>query len=339
MGDKLETALKDSQELLNPVFGTPEGQASGTTLGQNKYDFKYLTFPNDVGMDWMGHYMIININVPTSGFKLTNGLNVMPVAGKFGDYFTPLEGGDRQVSKVDVLRYSGGISDGTRTGISIPRQTRRIAESIALFMPGGLVFTDSNEYQNIEMSAYAGQLAAMGVGGIIGMATMGPVGGLAGAAAVGIADPTGGSIGAISQAMSNPINPAVEVLFSTRHLREFVFDFMFAPRNAIESNNLKGIIQTLRFHAAPEINTGATGLGIGATWIPPADFDISFFKHGAENTNLLRINTCVITRMDVDYNPTNLYSTFSNGHPVAVRVTIAFRELVPVAKNLVVSGF
>ena len=37
-------------------------------LGQSRYDFRYLVFPNDLGMDDNGHYMVININVPTKGF-------------------------------------------------------------------------------------------------------------------------------------------------------------------------------------------------------------------------------------------------------------------------------
>ena len=35
-----------------------------STLGQSEYDFRYRVFPADLANDYVGHYMIININVP-----------------------------------------------------------------------------------------------------------------------------------------------------------------------------------------------------------------------------------------------------------------------------------
>jgi hypothetical protein len=137
-----------------------------------------------------------------------------------------------------------------------------------------------------------------------------------------------------------PINPAVEVIFSTTYLRSFNFTFNFAPRNEQESLALQAIIRTLRFHAAPEINTGgAGGYGIGLTWIPPAEFDITFFNKGVENFALPRINTCVLERIDVNYSPFDRYATFSNGHPVAVNMMLQFREVEVIHKARVVKGF
>ena len=34
------------------------------TLGQSEYDFRYRVFPSDLANDYVGHYMVININVP-----------------------------------------------------------------------------------------------------------------------------------------------------------------------------------------------------------------------------------------------------------------------------------
>ena len=61
-----------------------------------------------------------------------------------------------------------------------------------------------------------------------------------------------------------------------------------APRNEQESLSMRNIIKTLRFHGAPELNFA------GTFWIPPAEFDISFFHNGRENRNIPRINTCVL---------------------------------------------
>jgi hypothetical protein len=145
-----------------------------------------------------------------------------------------------------------------------------------------------------------------------------------------------GDLGAI---MQNPINPSVEILFTNVRQREFSFTFLMAPRNEHESETIKGIIKTLRYHAAPEINTGVGGLGFGLTWIPPADFDITFMNKGVENTNMLRINTCILMGVEVDYTPYNVHATFRNGHPVSVIMTLRFKELEPVHKMRVLAGF
>ena len=55
--------------------------------------------------------------------------------------------------------------------------------------------------------------------------------------------------------------------------------------------------------------------------------------------NIIRINTCVLERCEVDYAPSGVYSTFTNGHPVAVRLSLGFREIEPVHKKRILQGF
>lgn len=326
-----------------------ESTASGTSLGQSQYNFDYTVFPRDIGMDYNGHYCVININVPTRGVKgPTEGLRVNNVAGAFGDFFTPLN----QVSKLDVLRYGNYSIPGAsgavlRSPLSIPRNTRRIAESIALFMPTPLVFDGKNVYQEISLSALAGK--AIGVGAQLASGTLDALSSavlgdtIAGRAFGAIARGLGSvaspgfqnavSVGA--KLAQTPINPAIEVVFANTLQRQFAMEWLLAPRNEAESYAVQKIIQTLRFHAAPELNP----LTSGFTWIPPADFDITFFNKGAENNNILRINTCVLEQCRVQYDPTGVYSTFRNGHPVAVQLSLAFRELEPTHKARVLAGF
>lgn len=332
--------LQDIRNFNNSARAEEQGydpKANPQTVdnfGQNKYDFRYLTFPDNIGAEDIGHYMVININVPTQGFTLDGPPTGAPAGAFTGpQYITPLVGqGQRRFSKVDTMRYLQGSNTvgATRPVGSIPRQTTRIAESIALFMPGGLNFTDYSEYQNIELSAYAGQL------GTAGLSLLGGLAGLGGKALTNLVDTVSGAVKSGAALSSNPINPMVEVLFSNKMLRVFTFEFLLAPRNEKESLNLKAIIKTLRFHASPEINDKT---GLSAFWIPPADFDITFFKHGKENTNIMRINTCVLERVDVIYDPQGVYATFRNGHPVAVKMTLSFKEVEPIHKQRVDQGF
>jgi hypothetical protein len=110
-----------------------------------------------------------------------------------------------------------------------------------------------------------------------------------------------------------------------------------APKNAEESLAVKNIVRALRFYSAPELSSDPSG-NI-PLYIPPAEFDITFFTRGEENTNIPRINTCVLERVEVDYAPTGVYSSFRNGHPVAVRLSMGFREIEPLHKLRILQGF
>jgi len=314
-------AAVDNLAKFDPLAKTI---VDSTTLGQSQYDFSYLTFPGDLGQSYMDHYMVININVPTdSAGKSRGGLS-----GKLATV-TPLV---NNYSKVDTLRFSkaGAITGAKQAELgALKRGTRRIAQSIALFMPSGLTFTGVNEYENISLTAIAG---AIGTGVVNAVTSLLP----AGAQFLGKIYNTAAAVaGQVAKISGNPINPRVEILFSTTTQRQFTFEVLMAPRNEEESITIKNIIQTLRYHAAPEISPEFAGL----TFIPPAEFDITFYHKGVENTNIPRISTCVLERIDVDVAPQGAYATFSNGYPVAVRMNLGFREIEMVHKLRVLQGF
>jgi hypothetical protein len=145
------------------------------------------------------------------------------------------------------------------------------------------------------------------------------------------------TIGQATSLLGFPINPRLEVLFSNTPQRQFIFEFLMAPKNEAESLAAKRIVDTLRFHAAPEVETL---LGFIPSFIPPSEFDITFYTRGKENTKIPRINTCVLERIQVDYAPTGgIYSTFSNGYPVAMTLSLAFRETEILHKRRVLQGF
>lgn len=213
-----------------------------------------------------------------------------------------------EFSTADVLR-------GLDNPAYIPRQTRRTSKTIVLYMPNTVVFSQANQYEDISLTGIvadaAVQLGAGGVGRKV----------YAGAATA-------------AKAFQMPINPKTEVLFSNTHLRTFQFDFLFAPSSQQETELLKNIIYQLRFHSAPELS----GIG-GLLWTPPSEFDISFYHNNQENTNIPKISTCVMENLDVDYAPTGVYSTFSTGYPVAVRVSMRLKEVEVIHKKRVSQGF
>ena len=301
------------------------------SFGQSEYNFSYKAFPNDLTSSYNGHYMVININVPVTSYS-----GPTEARGGFSSAFKLLP---NEYSKVDILRFGGGegatviggvntkAKDGPTQGefLALPRGTRRIAESIALFMPNSMVYSSQNAYEDISLTA---------IGGTIGTGALSVMSRGAVTAIAGYLQRAGGQvIGQGSRLMGYPINPRVEIVYATTPQRSFVFEILMAARNEKESLSIKAIIQTLRFHSAPELTN------LGFTLIPPAEFDITFYNKGVENTNIPRINTCVLERIDVDYSPTGAYSTFKDGTPSFVRLSMGFREVEILSKQRVLQKF
>jgi len=282
-----------------------------------KYDFKSLTFPQTITSEQQGHYMIININVPVWANN----------PGRPRGTFTKTEelaraGGQLVPSNIDRLRFSQGGDPSypdaqQQEALSLPRFTRRITRAIALYVPTPMVYAGQHGYSEIKMTGI--------VSGLVGNLFN-----LDGGAQLG-----GGASGGIPQLGGMPINPRLEVLYANTSLRNFQFEFFFAPETFEESQNMKEIISTLRFYSAPELSPYTAGF----TFIPPAEFDIKFYHQGRENTHIPRINTCVLESYEVDYAPGGDWVTFSNGHPVMCRMILKFQELEIVHKLRIRQGY
>lgn len=342
------SSLPGSEAALD-MFNSMREWANPTrdsTLGQSEYDFTYRIFPSDLGnpsgRSYNGHYMVININVQDTSRMATVSYN-----GQTSQVFNVL-GGEK--SKTDALRFeidnrftASGAQLG-QTYTSRPRFTKRIKESIALYMPNAeLTFNDTHDFENISLTKFGASIAAAGAGLVGGF-----LGGLAGlgAGAAGVATGAGfgqsfvdsatGVISPAAQILGSPVNPKVEVLYANTFQREHRFDFIFSPSTPDESRALQQIIRTLRFHAAPELKPGELS---SFFWTPPSEFDITFYNRGTENTKIPRINTCALTQIDVSYSPNGTWSTFYDGYPVQIRMQLAFREVEVTHKLRVLQGF
>jgi hypothetical protein len=321
-------------------------------LGQSDYDFYYRIFPDDLGKQgYNSHYMVININVQTDS-------QMNRISGPGTGARTLANVLDNELSKTDALRYridnnfygSAGsygqdpninvsLSDLSATNITRPRYTRRIKESIALYMPNAeLTFNDTHDFENISLTKFGATVAsgavatfAAGIGAIFG----GSAGAIAGQAGAGAVTNSLTGVGQAAQIYGRPINPKVEVLYANTMQREHRFDFIFSPSSQKESLALRQIIRTLRYHAAPELKSGVQSF----FWVPPAEFDITFYHRGRENTALPRINTCALTQIDASYSPNGTWSTFQDGFPTQIRMQLAFRETEVTHKLRILQGF
>jgi hypothetical protein len=231
----------------------------------------------------------------------------------------------------------------TTLGLSGTRTIQRTTDAIALYTPDTLTFTQNQNYSDLSLSGF---LAA-------GASTLGSLDDLLkNAQAMSSMDPSGakGFLNNVSPFIAyalrgsdlgrslfttvtgKVVNPLLDMIYTSPEFRNFRFEFMFYPRSVNEAKNVQDIIQKLKFHQAPEIDTRNSGFFM----IPPSEFDIKFYYNGVENPNIPKISTCVLTSIDVDYAP-NGFTAYElpnepkpeyakTGMPVAIRLSLQFKE-------------
>ena len=71
-------------------------------------------------------------------------------------------------------------------------------------------------------------------------------------------------------------------------------------------------------------------------------FDIEYYHGskdgGQENLNIHRHTSCVLTEMNVNYTPNGNFSTFIEGRPTQINVSLTFKELTILTKELIQQG-
>lgn len=134
------------------------------------------------------------------------------------------------------------------------------------------------------------------------------------------------------------INPQLQVLFKGIGFRTFQFDFTFTPYSKEESDTVKKIIYLFKYHSAPEIaKNGIFDQGLYMK-VPDA-FKINFYYGNEENLNVHRIGECVLENINVDYAGSGQWSTFKDGAPNQIKMSLTFKETVIVDKTKISNGY
>tara|TARA_B110001454_G_scaffold173749_1_gene165068 strand:- start:5145 stop:6353 length:1209 start_codon:yes stop_codon:yes gene_type:complete len=242
-----------------------------------------------------------------------------------------------------------------RTGIAAKAaSTTRITDSIAIYLPPNVQDSTTAGYNDMAtgMLGYA-LTTGMDVKNAIGnndieAAAKKLAGGLKGflskaaekvAAGVieGITE-TEGSVEGFRRLFGEANNPYMEVLFDSMALREFTYNFTFAPRNKEETNEVQKIIQVFRFHMAPEIQGGQSRF-----LTLPSEFDIHYMYQSqagiaSENDYYNRISTCVLQACNVNYTPEGVKS-FGDGAPTRITMSLTFKETDALTKEKISQGY
>jgi len=244
----------------------------------------------------------------------------------------------------------GLVSGSVLASIDMSRKTKRLLQTIFLYVP------DTIQNQLVAAWDATSMLEAMGNAGLVGQGADAVGGSISSSAS----DMTSGSIGAGAAwetaiaaggdqfgnkqgVLQNLLkkegiaqNPMIDVQFKQVQNREFQFDFKFTPTSKKEAEQCLKIIKMFRFHAAPELISGAA---TQRYLIPPSEFDIDICFNGNHNSAIHKISTCVLEGIDVNYVTAGQFATFDDGIPVEIAMTLKFKEVELMHKALIEEGY
>ena len=139
---------------------------------------------------------------------------------------------------------------------------------------------------------------------------------------------TGANVGLndiLSRQAGVVINPNKELLFNSVSLREFGFSFVFTARGKDEADEIKKIIHAFKKYSAPK--TGSTGFFLAS----PDVFQISYLHRGNQPHPFLnRFKVAALKSVNVNYTGSSTYSTYTDGTPTHIIMSLSFSEIEPV---------
>lgn len=364
------TIERDSSGNVSRVLGNNFAQA--TSFDRSTYKVESMSYPNDLMSSdgrYGGNYVIFYINVHedstlyktntgafvsgevnprlrgelagenynaasyrlvagVAGAAAAQGANVAGrIAGALGADLDP---------KVETVANMTAGALGAQALVSAlggaKKDYKRMKQAIALHIPTDLSVRYS---ANWEEEGTAGTQALMA--GAENAATVVGIPNAIGAGAsylAGVALKTPGVGSTLSKSSGTAANPKKEQLFDRVDFRTFTFTYQFFPRSPEEAANVRAIIQAFKLHMHPEYRDAYHFL-----YIYPSEFDIYYYQNGKENMNLHRHTSCVLTDLNVSYTPQGTFSTFANGMPTQINVSLTFKELALLTKETIADGF
>ena len=361
-------------------------------LDNDPLSFASVSYPRDIVNDGTnGHYMLFYINVqdetkfnyvdpqgkpvggvfttaketgvPGSGNKsATDEVRVDGLSGaqaSYAEHQAILDRRSLNTSDQFILSRSKQNKEGFLSNFALQNKlTRRITDSIALYLPPSVIDTYSQTYNATETGFLGFALASGGkflqdyrnrdMAGAAGSA-MNVIAGVfeetlkrSGSALLETLTGAEGGYELANKILGRSANPYLEVLYGGPQLRTFNYSFKFAPKNEPEKDDVQKIIQMFRFHSAPEhrgSTSGASSMFLGL----PSEFDIHYMyqaEDGIANENLHypKIATCVLQNVSTNFTPNGVKS-HHDGSPVMITMDLQFLETEMITKDHINEGF
>jgi hypothetical protein len=332
--------------------------------GVEKYNVSSHSYPDDLLDDtksYGGNYVIFYINVAVDS-KLAKSLSEQD----FVSNITPRDRGDliaQNLTKDKLFAGAaalnvggavlgkalgvGGGASATAAGLatvgagatalmaaSATRAQRRLKTAIAMHVPNQLSIRYGMQWSEDDTGALAmATTAATELMSAVKNKDAKNLSEPAKAIITNIALSKGPNAAGMSAATGLAANPKKEQIFKGVDFRSFTFDYQFFPRDAKEAQNVLKIIYEFKYHMHPEFKDNNNFI-----YIYPSEFDIFYYQNGQENMNIHRHTSCVLKELNVNYTPNGAFTTFDNGMPTQINVTMNFQELALLTKDKVKDG-
>ena len=240
------------------------------------------------------------------------------------------------------------ISDGTFLSNTQSKTKANVKERVLLPIPANVNYQDNPKYN--EGSGIAGKILPSLAKQIANDADASSIAStLQTAAAAGsqglvtsILDKLPGLGGGAAQFTQNGfgkiLNPYVEQVFGGIGMRTFNFNWKLVPRNDAETRAIKNILQVLRGRSLPDyaaklgLTEGGASLdggNISDRWLTVPHVFRLHWKNGDNGQridSLPKIKPCVMTDVQINYTPDNIWATYEGANPVAYDMTLGFTE-------------
>lgn len=372
LGESASAAVKTAvgySNTLKPSTESSHSQSSTQNADKTKSSSDragqstFKKYPLNLGDATYPHYINIYINANTKSKIVTEAIknnkvdNVLIQNYDVNQNKTPKQTTSDNASKV--------ISSMKIAGDKFSASRKSLKEAISLPLPQEIISSYSAEYINLSGGGIAGSVLSdiaegrsmLDIGSRAGADIIQSAPGTAlgalmtslGAAVGSRAGPGGAMQGAevFSKSVNGPAlqsiinksaglatNERLEQTFKQMNFRQFTLNYVFAPRNAEESDTIQSIIKTLKLHMHPEIADQ------GAFLIIPNEFDIEFRFQGATNGYLHKIQTCYLENVVVNNTAGGHgYASFKDGAPVMISLQLHFKEIVPLTREMIERGY
>ena len=347
--DKAKNSIQTNAAAAKILNKSPlelEDTKPSAHMQQNPYEAGVVYYPDNVQQLGTGHYMIFDIlettTISSSITDLVKG-GLSTGLKKLGEDSLAAQTNQNRLSAGKSATFSNGQSRITKqsSGINaggLGSRHTRVADTVILYTPPG-VKTSYNVTHSGKETGMLGDI--LGMGKPADLALRGVE--IAQKMGVEIAQmvtqmiPGAGDFkAALQKATGRAFNNNLEMVFEGVPMREFQYDFEFAPRNRGELDAARKIISLFKFHMHPE-------LGMTNDFVVPSQFQLTFMYLDKQNMYIPKISKCVLTKMDLSHGDESVFSTFASDElgaaPVYTKMALSFSETEIMTKQKIAEGF
>ncbi len=353
----------DTTNAKSDPLGWQGASVVSKVTGGNTY--KTLSYPKELGQTRYPYYMMFYVNAQTASQLVTSGA-VQTVNAQNRGVNQSLSNTIAGTNLVQDISNKLG-STGQAASQFFVATKKRINVAMALPMPTAISNSSHAGYEVLGSGALGTYLTDI-VNENWGQLGKDAVRQLAQDIPNLLGAPFGAATNDTFNAIKNKImgivrNERKEQIFKGMEPRTFNFRWLLVPQTQEESQTITDIIKFLRYSQYPEIslgnNTGsqsstvntkttqgnAAATGGGLNMIIPNEIDIEFHYldssgNDSEMQNMIKISTCVIESIDVDYTPLGKFIGYDGTDNVAaIGLTIVFREVEPLVRSMISKGY